>query len=313
MSDIRLFAALKSGKGCVRTNNEDAFYFNGKYAELKDMDQETTLTDTFQDSQALFAVCDGMGGYENGEKASYTAVSRLDQLRQTMRSAAFQGALIQWVHDTNKYITETIQDGGCTQALLYFDLNKIYIAHLGDSRVYRVHHGLLSRMTKDHSKVQVLLDAGILTEQEAKTYPQRHVITRAFGMNEDENGKCMPTVQEPVMAESGDRYMICSDGVTDMLSDDRIGFILSQEKTAADCARAVYQEALDAGGKDNTSVIVVEVDQYNIEHEKEKIDVLETTLSPEYRHEMPVNIEQMTTIRQPNGQKVTIRTQISST
>lgn len=313
MSNIRLFAALKSGKGCVRTNNEDAYYFNGKYADLKDMDQETTLTDTFQDSPALFAICDGMGGYENGEVASYTAVNRLDRLRQSLRSAAFPQAVTDWVIETNKYIAETVHDGGSTLALLYFDHNKIYIAHLGDSRIYRIHHGLLSRMTKDHSKVQVLLDAGILTEQEAKTYPQRHVITRAFGMNEDENGLCTPTVQEPVTAENGDRYLICSDGVTDLLTDDRIGFILSKGKTAAECARAVYQEALEAGGKDNTTVIVIEIDRTDMDQIKEKDDLLETTLSPEYQYPVPVNIEQMTTIRQPNGQKVTIRTQISST
>ena len=325
MSKIVLSAALKSGKGNIRQNNEDAFYFNGKHPELKDMDQEATLSEQYDGEQALFAICDGMGGYENGEVASYTAVSRMGELQQKLLSADFPETVGQWVDKTNTAVNEAAKNGGCTLALLYFNKDRIHIAHIGDSRIYRYYHGMLSRMTKDHSKLQVLLDAGIITEAEAENYPQRHVITRALGMNEEENGKCMPTIQESALADDQDWYIICSDGVTDMLTDTRIESLLSQAETPADCAEAIYHEALNAGGKDNTSVIVIEVrnDEQEADNGSDKTDLYESTWTPEQhvsdpfkideqRTSEPISIEQFTTISQANGQKVTIRTQIQS-
>ena len=313
MSKITLSAALKSGKGSVRMNNEDAYYINGSFAELKDMDQETSLHNTYHDDTALFAICDGMGGYENGEMASYTAVSRMEKLQQRLLLNDFSAAVTQWVEETNSAINKAARDGGSTLALLFINSEKIHIAHIGDSRIYRYHQGKLTRMTKDHSKLQVLLDAGLITEKEAETYPQKHVITRALGMNEEENGKCMPTIQEPVLAEDRDRYIICSDGVTDMLSDDQIESLLSQSKAALDCADTIYQAALNAGGKDNTSVIVIEIEcsAQELSNNAEKKDPFESTWTPEQEASGPISIEQLITIKQANGQKVTIKTHIS--
>ncbi len=258
MVKATISAALNSGMGSVRKNNEDAYYFNGRFAALKDMDRETELESDCFDESALFAICDGMGGMESGEVASYTAVSRMPALQAALKSKTFSDAVNGWVEETNKAVRKAAGDGGCTLALLCFLLGKVYIAHIGDSRIYRFHQGKLMRMTKDHTKAQVLLDAGFLTEEEAETYPQRHVITRALGMNEEEYGKCIPAIREPVPAEDHDRYLICSDGVTDMLSDSRIERLLSQSGTARDCANTVYRAALNAGGKDNTSVIVID-------------------------------------------------------
>ena len=314
MRKATLSASLKSGKGSVRTNNEDAYYFNGRFAELRDMDQETNLEHVNLEESALFAICDGMGGYENGEVASYTAVSRMPMLQSALKSTDFPTAITQWVEETNTEINKAARDGGCTLALLFFQSAKVYIAHIGDSRIYRFHQGKLIRMTKDHTKLQVLLDAGIITEKEAETYPQRHVSTRALGMNEEENGKCMPTIHEPVSVEDQDRYIICSDGVTDMLPDDRIAYLLSHSQTSLECADAVYQAALDAGGKDNTSVIVIDFKCYNQDTSKnnDKMESLELTWTPEQEDSGPISIEQLTTIKQANGRNVTIKTHISS-
>ena len=261
MSRIILFAALRSGMGNVRTNNEDAYYFNGSYAELKDMDREANLSDSFQNDMALFAICDGMGGYENGEVASFTAVSRMEKLWKALQIADFPSAVNQWVDETNTEIIETVSYGGCTLALLYFCSGKVFTAHIGDSRIYRFCGGKLSRVTKDHSKLQVLLDAGIITEAEIESSPYKHVITRALGMHEDESGKCVPAIHGPVLAENQDWYIICSDGVTDMVSDQQLESILLQAETAADCAEAIYQAAINAGGKDNASVIVLKINE----------------------------------------------------
>ena len=314
MRKATLSAALKSGKGNVRMNNEDAYFFNGRFAEINEMDQEASLFTAGLENAALFAICDGMGGYENGEVASYTAVSRMEKLKQNLTSDEFTAAVSKWSEETNKAINEAAKDGGCTLALLFFDSEKIHIAHIGDSRVYRYHQQKLVRMTKDHSKLQVLLDAGIITEKEAEDYPQRHVITRALGMKEDENGKCRPSFQEPVPAEDHDRYIICSDGVTDMLTDNQIEDLVSQSQTAQDCADAIYHGALDAGGKDNTSVIVIECkcDAQELHDDIEKKDRLESTWVPEMETSEPFSIEQLMTIKQANGQDITIRTHISS-
>lgn len=308
-----LSAALKSGKGSVRANNEDAYYFNGRFAELRDMDHETKLEQACWEESALFAICDGMGGYENGEVASYTAVSRMPALLAALQSTDFSTAITHWVEETNTAINKAARDGGCTLALLFFQSEKVYIAHIGDSRIYRFHQGKLTRMTKDHSKLQVLLDAGIITEKEAETYPQRHVITRALGMNEEENGRCVPTIHEPMQVEDQDRYIICSDGITDMLSDEQIENILSHSQTALECVDSVYQAALDAGGKDNTSVIAIEFQCSNQEtnDDIDKKDPFESTWTPEQETSGPISIEQLTTIKQADGHHVTIKTHIS--
>ena len=312
MMNGALHAALRSGKGCVRTNNEDAYFFNGSFAELKEMDLEASLAKDFGNSQSLFAICDGMGGYENGEVASYTAVSRMPELKRLLKPGNFALTLGQWVDETNKRIIEAARNGGCTLALLFFASNRVYAAHIGDSRIYLFQDGKLRRLTKDHSKVQVLLDAGIISEKEAETYPHKHVITRALGMDEEENGKCRPAIQDSLPEKNGDRYMICSDGVTDMLKDDQIGAILFREKTADDCAEAIYQAALNAGGKDNTSVIVIDVENSDESLEiKETSGLLESTWPPVKSPNDTIRIEQTTTIKQTNGQEITIKSLVS--
>lgn len=313
MRTISLHTALKSGKGNVRSNNEDAYYFNGIFAELKDMDQETNLHGIFHDDSVLFAICDGMGGYENGEIASYTAVSRMPELQKMLVSTDFSTTVTQWVKETNTAIIQAAREGGCTLAMLYYRSNRIYIAHIGDSRIYRFHHEKLTRITKDHSKVQVLLDAGIITEKEIETYPQKHVITRALGMNEDDNGKCLPTIQEPLFAENGDRYIICSDGVTDMLNDRLLSDIISENRNPQNCADLVFQAAMDAGGKDNASVIVVDVNCTDNKEfaDQDNSDPYESTLTPCQKEPETIIIEQTTTIKQANGQSFTIKSQFS--
>ena len=313
MKKTSLLAALRSGKGRVRANNEDAFYFHGKFAEIDAMDQDTSLFDEIHGQSALFAICDGMGGYENGEVASYTAVSRMPELQQSLVSADFASTLTDWVGKTNDIIIQIAKDGGCTLALLYYNEEKIYVAHIGDSRIYRYHSGALTRCTKDHSKLQVLLDAGILSEKEAETYPQRHVITRALGMNEEDNGKCLPTVQEPIRAENSDRYLICSDGVTDMLNDQQLYDIISKNANPQNCAETVFQAAMDAGGKDNTSVIVIDVICADNEDDADcqKSDPYESTLMPCQQDAYTITIEHTTTIKRADGQSYTIKSQVS--
>ncbi len=255
-----VFATLRSSKGRVRRNNEDAYYFNGAFPSLQKMDVEASLSEKFPLCGALFAVCDGMGGMQNGELASNLAASRMHNLVGKMKGLNFPDALHEWVSETSLAVAQAACGGGSTLALVYVDAGCVRIAHIGDSRVYRLHDGALTLLTRDHSKVQMLIDVGLLTPEQARTHPHRHMITRYLGMNnEEETRTCLASVDRPMPVMNTDRYLICSDGVTDMLDDGQIEALMLAAKTADECANAVYHAALEAGGEDNTTLIVLEI------------------------------------------------------
>lgn len=283
-----IIAAMCCAPGNVRTNNEDAFYFNGTHTSEETMDLFTEDQSNFDIDHCLFAVCDGIGGKIEGEKASYTAVSQLRSCHGQLLSSAFADVVSQWVQETNINIVNTT-NGGCTLAMVYIDNNRINIAHVGDSRVYYLHEDNLIRLTKDHSKMQLLIDAGLLTAEEAKIHPQRHMITRYLGMKE-ENGPCVPTISHPLPVANGDRYLICTDGLTDMLSDTVIQSIMQDNKSVEDCVKQIYREAMNAGGRDNITIIVFDIildsnhsDKTNSgtknQSKEQEIDPLDDTIS----------------------------------
>ena len=252
-------AALRSGMGRVRHNNEDAYYFNGSYHSLDSMDIEAREKTCVPQEGSLFAVCDGIGGGDNGELASYYAVSRMDELQRQLRDRDFNTVIQKWVHATNISVQRASHDGGCTLALLYFQANVLRIAHIGDSRIYRFHEGMLTQLTQDHSKVQMLVSAGVISPEDAKHHPQRHVITRYLGMNSDMVA-CEATIGRPLPAIHGDKYIICSDGVSDMLDDMEIRDFIVNNPDIEQCAETIYQAALNAGGRDNTTIILMEIE-----------------------------------------------------
>lgn len=159
----RVFAAVRSSKGRVRANNEDAYFFGGQYRTLEDLDRDTSMNSVFTAEGALFAVCDGVGGQLDGEIASCTAVKELRELRMTLRSLPFEEAIQPWVRRVNNLVCRETQGGGCTLALWYLHEGGIHVAHVGDSRVYRCLNGQLVCLTRDHTRAELLLEAGQLT------------------------------------------------------------------------------------------------------------------------------------------------------
>lgn len=253
----RIYAALRSGKGCVRSGNEDCWYLNGEWPDQDKMDLETARKGLFPDAGSLFAVCDGVGGAQKGEVASWTAVSGMKELQKNLAGSDMDGAVQAWTHNTNLNVDAATHGGGCTLAMVYFRGGKAFVGHIGDSRVYRLHDGKLERVTHDHSKVQMLMDAGIITADEALVHPQRHMIIRSFGMSEDD-GPCLCELNAPIPLIAGDRFLICSDGVTDMIPEDRLEDLMRLPGDADNCAEAIYRAALAAGGEDNTTLILLE-------------------------------------------------------
>jgi len=208
----------------------------------------------------LFAVADGMGGHTAGDFASAAVVTRLaeqvgedfvggDQVNEALRAA---------VDDMGRGVGKTDLGTGTTVTgvgLALVDGAVCWLVfNIGDSRTYQLLDGVLTQLTLDHSIVQELLDAGAITQAEAEVHPHSNVITRAVGFNEDP----VPDYSYiPVVA--GARLLACSDGLTKELTEHGIRHFLIEGESALDAAGALMDAALGNGGRDNVSVVVVDV------------------------------------------------------
>jgi serine/threonine protein phosphatase PrpC len=232
------FGLTDAGK--VRRNNEDALLLG----EGKD--------------ETLFAVADGVGGFEAGEVASSIAVRVLKHLEP---GAPFEGA----IQEANRQILavgggdEKLSGMGTTLVAARFGGTQerpvAEIAHVGDSRAYLLRGGTLRPLTEDHSLVAELVRSGDLTRDQAAEHPQKNLITRALGAEEEVE---VDTAVLPV--EAGDRILLCSDGLSDMVPEALISEILADSPEDPETpARRLLSAALDAGGTDNVTVVVVDV------------------------------------------------------
>jgi protein phosphatase len=218
---------------------------------------------------SLFVLADGLGGYSAGEVASVMAVSavleRLSSALARSRATGVPFAPDQVMYDTVTDINGTIYhaalhssafDGMATTLVTaWFLEDRLWIAHTGDSRLYRFRNGELEQLTHDHSFSQELLDAGMVTEEEARVLPAKNLVTRALGAATD----IEPEIRD-VDVEVGDLLMLCSDGLTEMVGTYEIAGLLSiGEDDVHESARRLVDLANEAGGRDNISVIVIEV------------------------------------------------------
>jgi PPM family protein phosphatase len=208
----------------------------------------------------LFAVADGMGGHTAGDFASAAVVTRLaEQVGEDfVESEQLSDALRAAVDDMGRGVGQTDLGTGTTVtgiALSMVDGAPCWLVYnIGDSRTYQLLDGELTQLTVDHSIVQELLDAGAITPAEAEVHPHSNVITRAVGFNEDP----VPDFSYiPVVA--GARLLVCSDGLTKELTEHGIRHFLVEGETALDAAGSLMDAALGNGGRDNVTVIVVDV------------------------------------------------------
>ena len=209
----------------------------------------------------LFVIADGMGGHAAGEIASELAIQTLDKAQIDKLDA---DALRHAVIEANGLIMEGAQKGlgrrgmGTTLTAAVIENDQLLIAQVGDSRAYLLQDGQLHQITRDHSLVEELVSTGQITEEEARLHPNRSVITRALGSD---------TAVQPDMFEmrlhEGDRLLLCSDGLNSMIDDVEIKEVLSQNSDPQDAADALIQAANEAGGYDNITVIVVNIDRVN--------------------------------------------------
>jgi len=233
--------------GNFRENNEDACFVD---AEGK-----------------FFIVADGMGGQSAGEKASAMATEivpkRLTQLINFGKDEtdAIKKNIDRAVTEANSEILalseldSNFRNMGTTIALIVASANKLFVGGIGDSRVYQLRDGVIKQLTTDHSLTQALVEAGTITPEDALTHRYRNVLYRYLGSKEGGTGVDAKEVELKV----GDRYVICSDGVTDGLKTPQLQQVLSDNAEPQQGAEAIVQAALDGGSRDNVTCVVVHV------------------------------------------------------
>lgn len=211
---------------------------------------------------ALFVVADGMGGHAAGEVASGLAIDTLREVAD--RSNLTAEDVVAQIRLANQRILEAVashpdQRGmGTTLAgialVVSGGIDHWAVFHLGDSRVYRSIDGALHQLTVDHSEVQELVDRGVISAAEARTHPLRNVVTRSLGTESGHQADVLVIPPYP-----GERFVVCTDGLTNELADVDIQAILEEHRDPQAAAEALVREAVVAGGRDNVTAVVVDL------------------------------------------------------
>lgn len=220
--------------GCVRDHNEDSLVV----------------------APPLFVVADGMGGHAAGEVASEISVDTVAKLApKTPDTEALGKAVVAANYAVINAAQEKGHHGmGTTMTAAILDKDRLAIAQVGDSRAYLLHQGHMQQLTRDHSLMADMIEAGEITPEEARVHPQRSVITRALGTDPN----MQPDLYE-INVAAGDRLLLCSDGLTSMLEDFEIQQTLQETRDPQKAATLLVNQAISAGGFDNVTVIVVDI------------------------------------------------------
>ena len=256
----RIKFAVRSETGNVRRNNEDNFYCGGIFMTVSERERPFFLCGE-TDSPAIFAVCDGMGGEACGELASLTAVETLHEHSSKILRSADDSAVCDYVKDTNAKLLDIMRNQGIrmgsTLVMSVIGQDAFTMYNLGDSRGFRVENGRLLRVTDDHTLAEDKMRMGLLTPAQADKSRERHILTRYLG-DSDEFG-AMPDVSRKFGFGTHSGGVMCSDGLTDMLSFQEIAAIMKTAKSPADAVNALAESALSHGGRDNVTCVVFEL------------------------------------------------------
>lgn len=257
--------------GKIRQNNEDNFSLFGEYRKDVDVSSfklEKAESGTF----CMAAVFDGMGGEEAGEEASLAAAESINMLTKKGNlpskisakfnlQGEFKEEIKKLILTVNKEVCQkSIELGkkriGSTIASIYFAGNRFVAANVGDSRCYLVRNDRMSLLSHDHSIGQRMIDTKEMTEEEARKNKSWHALTQNLGIFEDEF--CIePYFSDEMELKENDLFILCSDGLTDMLADSEIKAFVSPESELKDTAEKLIEAALDRGGKDNVTVMIL--------------------------------------------------------
>lgn len=247
----KIEGACFSHVGNVRDNNEDNFYFDGIYLDEKNNGTKDELTTSFTNNDyKVFAVFDGMGGQANGERASFLAAS-------TMHEYAKDHKKIKWdkfVRIANEKVCAEMASNknrmGATVAGVQFLNDYVKISNLGDSRIYVLTGNSFGQVSEDHTEAK-------LNEKIIGSSNKKSRLTQYLGIREDE--MIIQPFEKKISYDNLEKILICSDGITDMISDEDLESIMIDNEDALECAEKLLKTALSNGGEDNTTVMVFSI------------------------------------------------------
>jgi len=268
---VRVDVAAQSDKGKKRDSNQDHFLVAraGRHLDtLLSNLPEGDLPARFDETGYIAIVADGMGGAAGGEVASRLAITtlinivlhvpdwimRLDEehSQKVMRRAASYYRKVNERLVKEARLKPELRGMGTTMTGAYSLGDDLFVIHVGDSRAYLYRDGILRRLTKDHTHAQMLADAGIIRPEAVGTHRLRHVLTNALGGDESEGNAEIHRMR----LFDGDRILLCSDGLHDMVEDEEITEILKRELASNSACEALVKSALDNGGRDNVTVVL---------------------------------------------------------
>lgn len=248
---MKLAAEGRCGRGRIRKDNQDHIFVNGKW---RGADSEYRCADLAE--KGIYAVCDGMGGEQWGEEAARIAVLCLKQAADEKRSV--EDCLL----EANRNMCECMQKRdyvrmGSTAVVFSVSngIGKVY--NIGDSRAYLCQPGMFRQISHDHNQAQQMVDMGILSREQAKMHPARHRLTQHLGIFPSEF-TISPFVSDDITLGAGTMILLCSDGLTGMLVDQEICTFLQKSCSLAQKADMLFEAAMERGGKDNISLILLE-------------------------------------------------------
>jgi PPM family protein phosphatase len=236
--------------GRQRSNNEDSFLY-----------WEPDGEEEFRRKGRLAVVADGMGGYEGGQDASRLAVETVRHVYDSSLETDAQKVLIEALRSAHgsiqRYAAEhpQLHGMGTTCTAVSIVGRQLCFAHVGDSRLYLVREATVSRLTHDHSYVSRLVESGFVRSEDAGSHPQRHILTAALGSGRE----VVPDVPEhPLVLQEGDSLVLCTDGLWSLIHEHELGHTL-QAHTPAESCRELVKMALERGGPDNITVLVLRI------------------------------------------------------
>lgn len=263
MKKYNVYVSTDPGK--VRANNEDNFIINSTFRNPEQKKQH--LKGSSLPEPILCGVFDGMGGESAGmeasEAAAKTAVEYFKFLRK--RRTFPQKTIHQYVDNSNQIIRRYMEEnrlkrGGTTFALAYICEEGVQLFSMGDSRIYLYRSGVLQRVSRDHTLAQKKYEANIFTKEEAEHSAESHMLTRFLGMD-PESADYKAEVYAPIELNPGEKLLICSDGLYDMCTDDEIREIIISESETPTIR--LVKAALENGGEDNVTCVIVELAENN--------------------------------------------------
>ncbi len=252
---MNVIFSVRSHKGNTRGNNEDNLFAAGIMLLPEFCDRPFSV-DASVPAPVVLAVCDGMGGEKRGELASRIAVIKLTELQKTIidTSPKEMNRVVQaYIEAANYEISAYGVRSGTTIALAVITEKGVYCFNVGDTRIYCLQSGMFTQVTNDHTQGAEIARSGIIPMEQARQSKSGNKLTRCIGFGNCYNMDSYPAIKGKC------RLLLCSDGLTDMVSDLEIKKILSDTDGTSDAAEQLLQLALNNGGKDNVTVIAADI------------------------------------------------------